>query len=210
MAGHTIGRWLLESAVSAARDGQIEPFNEAMLRLNDYQPGMLNPDVNVAGDFKNAFRDGAAWVRRNEPYRTLARQEHPFRGVNVRWGQEWIDALDASKAWPKALADRLDLLDFMNANGEFSDKIDERIIAEASADPAAFREWIKLDGKRLARLGGGEVNQEPMITRPANPVNWIAVLSAGGAPVSSNTTSACSAISCMANASVGSTTEPAP
>ncbi|MFI5348550.1 MAG: AarF/UbiB family protein [Elusimicrobiota bacterium] len=182
---HTVGRWLLESAVSTARRaGQERSFARAMLRLNDYQPGMLNPDVELQGNFTNAFRDGAAFVRRNEPYRTMARQEHPFRGVNARWGQELIDALDAASAWPATLSDRLDLLDFMNASGEFSDKIDERIIAEAAKDPAAFQEWITMDGKRLARLGGGDIKEEPMQT----PFGAVAMPKAAPLRIVRNTT----------------------
>lgn len=171
-ASHAIGRWLLESAVAAAqRDGDPGALVNALLRLNDYQPGLLNPNVDPMGSIGNGFREGAAFVRRNEPYLTLARQEHPFRGVNSRWGERLIDILDASKSWPASLADRLDLLDLINASGEFSDKIDERIIAQASAKPAAFREWIKMDGKRLKRLGGGDLSEKTMST----PLGAVAV-----------------------------------
>jgi len=154
VGGHTIGRWLVEGAVRTAKAERSLPgFTSALLRLNDLQPSFLNPDVDSSGTAHLAFRQGAGHVRRNEPLRTLARQEHPFRGVNVRWGHDLIDALDAAKAWPKDLGDRLDLLDFMNSNGEFSDKIDSRIVDESFSDQEAFRAWVKRDKKRLALWG---------------------------------------------------------
>ncbi len=163
VGGHSVGRWLVEGAVRSARGaGTLPGLVTAMLRLNDLHPGFLNPDVTEKGAGRTAFRAGAGAVRRNEPLRTLARQEHPFRGVNVQWGHELIDGLDAASAWPASFADRLDLLDFMNTNGEFSEKIDARIVAEASSDKLKFREWVGYDKERLARWGVEE--DKPMDT----------------------------------------------
>ncbi len=161
VGGHTVGRWLVEGSVRAAKAGGTLPkLVTALLRLNDLQPSFLNPDATEKGDAASAFREGAGLVRRNEPFRTLARQEHPFRGVNVQWGHDLIDALDEAKAWPESFDDRLDLLDFLNSSGEFSDKIDGRVIADASADKEKFRAWVKYDEKRLARWGAEK--EEPM------------------------------------------------
>lgn len=168
-AGHTIGRWLLESAVAKAKgDGTLSTLIPLLLTINDYQPALLNPMEHTdKGSAREAFRSRTAYTRRNEPLRTLARQEHPFRNVNTRWGLELMAALDAAKAWPQTLAERLDLLDMMNSSGEFSDALDERIIAEAASDTAAFREWVKSDEKRLKRLGG---SSEDEMETPMGPI----------------------------------------
>lgn len=161
VGGHTIGRWLAEGAVRTAKTYQTLPsLVTVLLRLNDLQPGFLNPDLDEKGTARSAFRGGAGYVRRNEPLRTLARQEHPFRGVNVQWGHDLVDALDEAKAWPESSDDRFDLLDFMNSSGEFSDKLDARVLSDAQADKLAFRKWIESDEKRLARWGADK--EEPM------------------------------------------------
>ena len=163
VGGHTVGRWLVEGAVTTAKTyGTLPRLTTALLRLNDLQPSFLNPDATDKGTTLWAFREGAGLVRRNEPLRTLARQEHPFRGVNVKWGEDLVAALDAAHAWPAKFDDRLDLLDFMNSSGEFSETLDGRVLADASADKAAFRKWVKYDEKRLARWGAEK--EEPMDT----------------------------------------------
>lgn len=163
VGGHTIGRWLVEGAVrTAAEYGTLPSLNASLLRLNHLQPGFLNPDAEGKARRGRVFDEGAGFVRRNEPLRTLARQEHPFRAINVRWGHELMAALDARKLWPETTEDKLDLLDFMNANGEFSDALDQRVLDVATADPEGFRSWIARDEKRLKAWGADKT--KPMET----------------------------------------------
>ncbi len=152
-AAAVAGRWLFEDVSTASERVEDLPATATLLlRLNDLHPGLFNPDFETTGTTTNAFRQGAEYIKRNEAYRSVAKGEHPFRGVNTRWALNMAKRLDAAHAWPKDTADRVDLLDFFNSNGEFSDELDKRIIDTANADPEAFRKWVKKDRKRLKRL----------------------------------------------------------
>ena len=149
-ASTTVGRWLLEDAVDASAEPRgARRLAEQLLRVNALHPGFLQPDMHYYGTLDNAFRAGAAVVRRNEPLRSVIKGEHPFRGVNARWAASFLENLDRTNAWPKETEDRLDLLDFLNSNGDFSDVIDGRILQTARDDRAGFLRWVKRDRKRL-------------------------------------------------------------
>ncbi|MFI5348553.1 MAG: M48 family metallopeptidase [Elusimicrobiota bacterium] len=149
-ASTTVGRWLLEDAVDASGDAaSAKRLSEQLLRVNALHPGFLQPDMHYKGTVENAFRAGATVVRRNEPMRSVIKGEHPFRGVNARWAATLLEKLDRTQTWPKDVEDRLDLLDFLNSNGDFSETIDARILETAKADRAGFLRWVKRDRKRL-------------------------------------------------------------
>ena len=152
-ASTTVGRWLLEDAVDASGDAaSAKRLSDQLLRVNALHPGFLQPDMHYKGTIDNAFRAGATVVRRNEPLRTVIKGEHPFRGVNARWAATLLEKLDRTQTWPKDVEDRLDLLDFLNSNGDFSDAIDGRILATAKGDREGFLRWVKRDRKRLAKF----------------------------------------------------------
>jgi hypothetical protein len=156
-----VGRWFVEDAVFAARTREeLEGLVKIMLRLNALHPALLQPDLAETGTVHNAFRSGANYVKRSEPFRSLAKMEHPFRLENRRWAEELIRRLDAAGAWPEKASDRLDLLDFMNTNGSYSEAVDERILTEVEKDPAAFKKWVKMD--RLRTAGFGETANEDL------------------------------------------------
>ncbi|MFI5360805.1 MAG: AarF/UbiB family protein [Elusimicrobiota bacterium] len=149
-ASTTVGRWLLEDAADASADARAASgLARQLLRVNALHPGFLQPDMHYRGTIGNAFRSGAAVVRRNEPLRAVIKGEHPFRGVNARWAATLLETLDRTKTWPKSIEDRLDLLDFLNSNGDFSDVVDGRILETAKGDRAGFLRWVKRDRARL-------------------------------------------------------------
>ena len=152
-AAACVGRWLLEDAsYDAIAPADVRAVAYEMLRLDDLHPGLLQPDMETYGSIGNAFRGGAEFIKRNEAYRSLAKGEHPFRGVNTRWAVEMMRKLDRGGLWPKSFNERMDLLDFFNSTGEFSDSLDQRILDAAKADPKAFLDWVSHDQKRLLRF----------------------------------------------------------
>lgn len=167
-ASASVGRWLLEDVTSTPKDAAgVRRTASDMLRLGDMHPGLLQPDMETMGGTRTAFRAGARFIKRNETYRSIAKGEHPFRGVNTRWSLAMARDLDRHDAWPKKLEDRLDLLDFLASTGEFDDSLDLRVLAEAAADPKGFRRWVAHDRKRLSRMGGDSYNT---IDTPMGPV----------------------------------------
>ncbi|MFA6004531.1 MAG: hypothetical protein WC881_10735, partial [Elusimicrobiota bacterium] len=156
-AAAAVGRWLLEDAAAQSQGpAAMGELARKLLRLGELHPGLLQPDMATNPHKDKVFREGAAYVRRSEPYRSFAKQEHPVRGINVRWAAETLRKLDAAQAWPAAVEDRFDLLDFLNGNGEFSDLLDQRIIDLARQDPAGFRRWVARDRARLQTWAGGD------------------------------------------------------
>ena len=166
-AATTVGRWLLEDVVTQAQE--LPDLTRRLRRLHDLHPGLFTVDFDSEGSYDTAFRKGAATIKRSEALRGLAKGEHPFRAVNVRWALTLLQRLDAAQAWPKAPAERLDLLDFMASTGEFNDELDERILATAKENPKAFLEWIETDQKR-SNLFPGDSLQYRSVSTPVGDV----------------------------------------
>ncbi|MFA5137799.1 MAG: AarF/UbiB family protein [Elusimicrobiota bacterium] len=144
-----LGGWFMSDAVSGVTDkGQAVGLNALAARLHGLHPGFLTSGSLASGSLKNGFREFGAYLRRGETWRTILRGEHPFRGISVRWALAWLARLDELDAWPESTEDTLDLLDFLNATGEFSDVLDRRILSIAKADPEGFLRWAKRDEKR--------------------------------------------------------------
>ena len=157
-AASSVGHWLLEDISKAAANAEeLKNITEKMLRIKEMHPALLHPDMEVAGTLEKGFRNGAEYVLRNEPYRAIAKGEHPFRRVSSRWATHMMKRLDDANAWPAGFNDRLYLLDFLNSNGEFTEEIDRRIIEEAAKDPQAFKNWVKEDQNHLKELNANEL-----------------------------------------------------
>ncbi|MFH1726093.1 MAG: AarF/UbiB family protein [Elusimicrobiota bacterium] len=170
LAASLVGRWLLLEAAEKADDAaSLRSITKDLLWIRDLHPGFLHPDAKTKGTLRHGFRKGGNFLLRNEPYRSLIKQEHPFRGLSVRWALMLMDRLDARKAWPDKVEDRLRLLDMMNATGEFNDRIERRILKTAHEDRAGFLRWKKQDERWLQRMRGKD-NKDLTVPTPAGPV----------------------------------------
>ncbi|MBI3549951.1 MAG: M48 family metalloprotease [Elusimicrobia bacterium] len=178
-----MGRWLLEDLAAGAEDAQtLRTVTRQLLRLDRLHPALLQPDIgwfhsregrddeakfeSIQGSYKGAFRRGAQYIRRSEVFRSVLKAEHPFRGVNVRWAHVLLEKLDRFGAWPASTAETLDLLDLLNSTGEFSDKLDERIVQVVTADPKGFLDWVAADRKRFREFQDHDMAKKVKIPWP--------------------------------------------